>query len=58
MPISTVPIVISALGSVSLDQLKMLDFGYQLILLLHKTVLLGTFNILQHYLSVVPSLIS
>ena len=57
MPISIVPIVIGALSSVSLDHLKwlkVLDFDYQVIPLLQKTVLLGTFNILRHYLSVVP----
>ena len=57
MPISIVPIVIRVLGSVSLDLSKwlaVLDFDYQVILLLQKTVLLGTFNILRRYLSVVP----
>ena len=47
MPISIVPIVIGALGSVSLDHLKwlkVLDFDYQVIPLLQKTVLLGTCN--------------
>ena len=55
--ISIVPIVIRALGSVSLDDskwLKALDFDYQVIPLLQQTVLLGTFNVLWHYLSVVP----
>ena len=61
MLISIVPIVIRALGSVSLDHLKwlkVLDFDYQVIPLLQKTVLLRTFNILRRYLSVVPQLIS
>ena len=57
VPISIVPIVIGALGSVSLDHsnwLKVLDFDYHVIPLLQKTVLLGTFNILWRYLNVVP----
>ena len=57
MLISIVPIVIGALGSVSLDHskwLKVLDFDYHVIPLLQKTVLLGTFNILRRYLNVVP----
>ena len=57
MPISIVPIVIRALGYVSLDHskwLKVLDFDYHVIPLLQKTVLLGTFNILRRYLNVVP----
>ena len=57
VPISIVPIVIGALGSVSLDHskwLKVLDFDYHVIPLLQKTVLLGTFNILRRYLNVVP----
>ena len=57
MLISIVPIVIRALGSVSLDHskwLKVFDFDYQVILLIQKTVVLGTFNILRRYLSAVP----
>ena len=57
VPISIVPIVIGALGSVSLDHsnwLTVLDFDYHVIPLLQKTVLLGTFNILRRYLNIVP----
>ena len=54
--VTVVPIIIGALGSVPLDLsvwLKKLDFDYKVIPLLQKTVLLGTFNILRRYLSVV-----